>query len=255
MTRRLFRWALAIQLALVILISFGAYARWCLATRAAGQLALLVDGDVVESGRFENGDDVDEEDTSSTVLDNVAARLDAASDAWIQLVGPGFAFGHLENAPDRRLPGEAPAVALTLDEDEGGDHAELLRALADEAMSGGLGLGALLARFRYAPRTGATAWEQVTMGSSDAMRYRARHAERIRGLDHDGVWLGPAHLARIDRAALPAYVEAAAVGSALRLTMPIDRPRRDLAALEEALAPLLPSRAAAEAWESARTPG
>jgi hypothetical protein len=230
-----------------------AIARWCLGTRAAGQLGLIVDGEVVESGHVEHGD-VAGEDTALTTWNNVAARLEAAPDAWIQLRGPGFAFGHVEYAPYRRLAGEAPAVVLTLDEPEGDAHADLARALADEAMQGGLGLGALLARYRHAPGIGATAWEQVTTGSSEALRYRAWHAERIRGLDGDGVWLGPTHVARIDPAQLPAHVEATAVGPALRLTMPADRPRRDLAALEEALAPLLPSRAAAEAWESARSP-
>lgn len=230
-----------------------AIARWCFATGAAGQLVLLVDGAVVESGAIEGGD-VDGEATSLTAWNNVAARLDATPDAWIQLRGPGFAFGHPESAPYRRLVGEAPAVVLTLDEAASGDHAALARALVDEAMREGLGLGALLARHRYAPAIGATAWEEVTMGSGEAVRYRTWHAERIRGLDGDGVWLGPRHLARIDRAKLPDHVEACAVGSALRLTMPGERPRRDLAALEEALAPLLPSRSAAEAWESARLP-
>lgn len=203
---------------------------------------------------MESGDIVDGDTSTLTVLNSVAAHLEAAPDAWIQLRGPGFAFGHVEYAPYRRLQGEPPAVVLTLDEAEGGDHAELAGALADEAMRDGLGLGALLACSRCAPALGMTPWEQVTMGSNEVARYRAWHREQIRGLDHDGVWLGPAHLARIDRARMPAYVEACAVGPALRLTMSRERPRADLAALEEALAPLLPSRSVAEAWEAAHTP-
>jgi hypothetical protein len=226
-----------------------AIARWCEATGAAGQLALFVDGRVVESGHI-----VDDDPSSLTVLDSVAAHLEASPDAWIQLRGPGFAFGHVESAPYRRLAEEPPAVVLALDEAGGGDHGELARTLADEAMREGLGLGALLACSRYAPGAGMTPWEQVTMGSPEAARYREWHREQIRGLDHDGVWLGPAHLARVDRARIPAHVEACELGPALRLTMSRERPRSDLAALEEALSSLLPSRSAAEAWESAHSP-
>lgn len=224
-----------------------AIARWCEATNASGQLALFVDGRVVESGVIGDG-----EITSLTLLDSVAAHLEASPEAWIQLRGPGFAFGHVEYAPYRRLVDEPPAVVLTLDEAASSDHEALARALADEAMRDGLGLGALLARWRYAPANGMTCWEQVTIGSAEAARYCDWHREQIRGLDHDGVWLGPAHLARIDRARIPAHVESCELGPALRLTMSRERPRADLAALEEALGPLLPSRPAAEAWESAR---
>jgi hypothetical protein len=94
--------------------------------------------------------------------------------------------------------------------------------------------------------------EQVTLGSSEALRYRGWHADRVRGLDHDGVWLGRSHLARVDRARLPDYGEAREVGSALHLSMPRARPRADLARLSDALEALLPSRSAADARRSAR---
>jgi hypothetical protein len=85
----------------------------------------------------------------------------------------------------------------------------------------------------------------------DAIRYRAWHAERIRGLDRT-IYLGPEHLARIDTSLLPPDLELTPVGEGLRIVIPAARRRLDFGPVEQALANLLPSAPAAAEWLRAR---
>ncbi|UJR86818.1 hypothetical protein [Sandaracinus amylolyticus] len=172
---------------------------------------------------------------------------------WATLHAPGVMFGCFGSEPGRVFDGQEPVVVLTLHEPiDGEDDASSLRGILDDAMRSGVGLGALMASWENAPtHNDATIWEKVAVGHSDALRYRSWHVERVRGLDHDGVWLGATHLARVRLAALPDFVEVERLGPAVRLTVPRARRRAELRAIEDVLDAVMPSRDAAEAWEAA----
>jgi hypothetical protein len=73
--------------------------------------------------------------------------------------------------------------------------------------------------------------QQPPLGRSWGTRF-------LRGVSADGMWLGPALLARVDRGALDALVVGEPVGDALRIT---PREGVTLDALEAVLAPVLSS--------------
>jgi hypothetical protein len=181
----------------------------------------------------------------------IADRLAGAPSAWAVLSGSFFHFGNLCSRPWHPVAGEEPVIGLSLfarvGRDEAAQIAEL-RALVDEAMRAGVALSALVGSTQYPVRGGETPWEGVTTSERTPLVYRSWHEERIRGLEHDGVWLGATQRARIDLSRLPDYVERERVGEALRLSMSRTRPRRDFAAVEEALAEVLSSRSAVDEW-------
>lgn len=197
-------------------------------------------------------------------LAQAVERLDALSRAqppppWISLHAPyGCAFGNLSVEPYRAYEGEEPAFALTVTAEP--DDDATLPALCDEAMRAGVALSALAATWERAPQLSQTVWEDLTLPFTDATRFRSWHTERVRGIDHDGLWLGRAHLARVDLSTLPACAELTPLTNAdgarvaARIRVPRDAGTDGLRALELALDPMLPSREAAEAW-SALHPG
>ncbi|APR85961.1 Hypothetical protein A7982_11310 [Minicystis rosea] len=60
------------------------------------------------------------------------------------------------------------------------------------------------------------------------------------------------HAARLDRAALPAYVTVTDLGRGIRLQVPEDQPRGDLESLVAALGALVPSTPEATRWTTER---
>ncbi|MDQ3035549.1 MAG: hypothetical protein M3Y87_24295, partial [Myxococcota bacterium] len=185
------------------------------------------------------------------------ARQDAPS-PWVTLHAPGATFGNVGVPPGCVYEGEEPVLALTLVDDATCEATRApMVATLDEAMRSGVAISALLASWDRSPRHDATLWETLTMPFSDALSFRSWHAERLRALDHEGVWLGPTHLARVRLDALPPYAEVTRLHAddgalvAARIGLPPELPRAALRALEEVLDPILPSPAATDAWNAA----
>jgi hypothetical protein len=154
-------------------------------------------------------------------------------------------------APDDRL---VPHLALyddlaDLTPEQQAEELATLARLMDEGMARAAGLQALVARWDWRPGSGligATPYEAACDISGDfsflngqawCQRYLRGVAERL--------WLGPDLLARLGGIApLQQVADVAPVGAAVRVTL---RPTSSLAELEQALAPLLPSR---QDWEA-----
>ena len=212
---------------------------------AAFPLRLSLDGEVVlyEEVQLPLGE--------QAAWAGISAKLASAPLSWISLASSFFHLGNVSSPPWRPVPGELPAISLSLVSRSGEDESakiEALRALVDEAMRDGVALSGVLGTSQYPMQGSETPWEGATTGDRTPLCYQSWHEERIRGLEHDGVWLGPTHLARVDLGQIPGYVERRPVGEGVCLSMSRERPRRDFSAVEEALTAILPSREACEAW-------
>lgn len=196
--------------------------------------------------------------------DHVLARLDALARApapwpWIRLAAPHLnAFGNLEVEPSRVYDGEEPVFVLSMTDDPTDDEArERLTSLCDEAMRSGVALSAVMGMWERAPRLDATLWEDLTLPFNEATLFRSWHAERLRAVDHEGVWLGRTHLARVSLEALPPYAEVTPIEDArgervgARIRIPRELGRSKLRAIEEVLDPIMPSSDAVAAWNAA----
>lgn len=161
--------------------------------------------------------------------------------------GDGFSFGTSILPSGTKSDPELPTLGLWLDVSEKRD-AEIdraratLHAIADDAMKNERGAQAIVARWGWAPSQSldTTAYElatdiqgQVTLRRSWATRY-------LRGVATGTLWLGKDIAERVtDRSALAKIAVVESLGDVLKITVRRDE---ELDAVEQALAPLLPTQ-------------
>lgn len=138
--------------------------------------------------------------------------------------------------------GRAPTLMASLDgpPDELPQRRERLTTLIDALARRGVVLQATLHRTGWTPSSFVdhTPYE-TACGISHGVSVRRSWCERwLRVPGDDRLWLSPSLVAHVDRAALEALGELDAVGPTSRFTA---RDRAQVAALEAALAPILPS--------------
>jgi hypothetical protein len=159
--------------------------------------------------------------------------------------GEGFEFGGTLHGPrsddDPELPTLQLRVGLRGRTDEG-DVVARARDLVDDFVRRAKCAQAFLARWKGDASVGldATAYERACGVHGICTLRRSWGTRFLRAVSLDGLWLGPALLARLDRAALDAVASVVPVGDALRV---LPREGVTLDALEAALSPLLPSEA------------
>lgn len=185
------------------------------------------------------------------VLDEIAEVLGPHRSAGLMVRSRSFAFEQEPVRPWRSFGSEPRVPALCWRGPADVVPLPALSALFDQALVDGVMLNALLSCQRSPPWGPRTQWEELVGVTSEVAGYRSWNRQRLRGLSREGVWLTPAHLARLEREEMPDHIEVAKVGAGLRLSMDRAHPRSMLRPLEEALLPVLPSREAEEAWIAA----
>lgn len=213
------------------------------AAHGDGNLQVSRDGDVLLREQVEEG---------LPPFDRVADLIPGSSTTF-QAAGTRYLFGTFNFAPWRMDPRERLVVELLLTAPNPSDGAEdlaRLDAICDDAIRSGAAHSAIVELNQHRGED-KTRWESVTVGDDGPLKVEAWHETHIRGVDRR-IWMSARHAARVDRAALPDYVEVTDLGGGLRLQVSSDRPRRDLEALALALGALVPSSAEAERWAAER---
>ena len=155
----------------------------------------------------------------------------------------GLAFGTRILPPPAGDAALCPTFALWADVSKDAAsrarYEEMLSAIADRAMTEHAGIQALVGCWGWAPATlDSTPYEEVC-GIHGGTLTRAWLTRFVRAIAPGKLWLGEELAARVDRAALEAVAQVAECGPGLRVGVADDAAK--LRAIEEAIAPLLPT--------------
>ena len=173
--------------------------------------------------------------------DNHVSAWREAGDLPTSRTQDGFAFGIGILRNERAGNPELPVLAFSVDlagraEDDAARVLEVVKAAIDEVVLRARAPQALVARWVSPWGCDATPYEyacgihgQCTLARSWALRF-------LRGVSADAMWVGPALLARIDRAALARVATLTPVADTLRVELSTAATLDDL---ERALAPIL----------------
>ncbi len=159
--------------------------------------------------------------------------------------GSGLSFGTRILAPAEGDASLRPTLGLWIDvaePDEGRRYEAILEGIAERAMTEAHGLQALVGRWGWVPTTNleTTPYEEAC-GIHGGTLTKAWLTRFVRGVAPGSLWLGSELVSRVDRAAVAA-LQATKVGDGDAVRISIADEVVAIRAVEEAIAPLLPSR-------------
>jgi hypothetical protein len=167
------------------------------------------------------------------------------------VAGNGFDFGGYLLSNDGQEDPDLATLRLSVDlRGREGHVAEMVaraRSIVDAFVRDARCAQALVARWQTGNVFDGTPYETACGVHQQAPLRKSWGTRFLRGVSADGIWLGPDLLARIDVSALDALVDSERVGEALRV---VPRQGVRLDALEQVLAPVLPSGQDWNRWMS-----